>query len=60
MENIINKPIEIDATFTKEELEALAIAREKQIVFDDDCPETTPERALKFKRVNAHKAAVAE
>ena len=22
------------------------------ITFDEDCPETTPERALKFKRVN--------
>ena len=27
-------------------------ARNRKIVFDEDCPETTPERALRFKRVN--------
>lgn len=30
----------------------LAFSREMPIVFDEDCPETTPERAVKFKRVN--------
>ena len=28
------------------------IAKEKPIVFDEDCPETTPKRAMKFRRVN--------
>lgn len=28
------------------------------IVFDEDCPETTPERALKFKRVNPRRGNV--
>jgi len=41
-----------ELTFTKEELKELEYAREKEIVFDEDCPETTPERALKFRRVN--------
>ena len=27
-------------------------AKKKPIVFDEDCPETTPERAIKFRRVN--------
>lgn len=27
-------------------------AKTMPISFDEDCPETTPERALKFKRVN--------
>lgn len=38
--------------FSEEEMEELKIAREKPIVFDEDCPETTPERALRFRRVN--------
>lgn len=41
-----------DLAFTKEELEELKRAREKRIVFDEDCPETTPESATKFRRVN--------
>ena len=38
--------------FTEEELEELKRAREMPIVFDEDCPETTPERAVRFRRVN--------
>lgn len=38
--------------FTQDELEELARARAMPITFDEDCPETTPERAVKFKRVN--------
>ena len=38
--------------FSEEELKELEIARNKEIVFDEDCPETTPEKAMKFKRVN--------
>ena len=41
-----------ELAFTKEEIQELEHARKKKIVFDDDCPETTPERALKFRRVN--------
>ena len=41
---------------TKEQLAELAFspeaARSMPITFDEDCPETTPERALKFRRVN--------
>ena len=41
-----------ELAFSEEELKELEKARNKEIVFDEDCPETTPERALKFKRVN--------
>lgn len=41
-----------ELAFTEEELKSLAKARNTPIVFDEDCPETTPERALKFRRVN--------
>lgn len=41
-----------DLAFTKEELEELKKSREMPIVFDKDCPETTPEKAMKFRRVN--------
>ena len=54
MENIIELTDELkkELTFSREDLEELARAREMPITFDDDCPETTPERALKFRRVN--------
>lgn len=41
-----------EIAFTKEELAELNEAKKMPITFDDDCPETTPERALKFRRVN--------
>ncbi len=41
-----------ELTFTEEEQKELKEARERPIVFDEDCPETTPERAVKFRRVN--------
>ena len=41
-----------ELAFTEEDLKELERARSMPIVFDDDCPETTPERAIKFKRVN--------
>lgn len=41
-----------ELTFSDEERKQLAKARQMPIVFDDDCPPTTPERALKFRRVN--------
>ena len=41
-----------ELAFTEDELKELELARKKEIVFDEDCPETTPERALRFKRVN--------
>ena len=41
-----------EIAFSEEELKELERARKKEIVFDEDCPETTPEKALRFKRVN--------
>ena len=41
-----------ELSFTDEQKKELADARKKPVVFDEDCPETTPERALKFRRVN--------
>ena len=41
-----------ELAFTQEELEELRHAREIPITFDEDCPETTPEKALRFRRVN--------
>ena len=38
-----------ELAFTREKLER---ARSMPITFDEDCPETTPERAMKFRRVN--------
>lgn len=41
-----------ELAFTQEDREALERARNMPITFDIDCPETTPERAVKFRRVN--------
>lgn len=41
-----------ELSFTKEELAELESAQKMPITFDSDCPETTPEQAVKFKRVN--------
>lgn len=58
MENTIKNITHIDPSFTEEEIRTLEEARKREIVFDRDCPETTPERAVKFKRVNAPTVAV--
>ena len=44
-----------DLAFSKEELEK---AKKMPITFDKDCPETTPERALKFRRVNPSRSTL--
>ena len=41
-----------ELAFTPEELKELERARSMPITFDEDCPETTPEQAMKFRRVN--------
>lgn len=41
-----------DLAFTQEEIMQLEKARKMPLSFDEECPETTPELALKFKRVN--------
>ncbi len=54
MVNVNNLPVGLaeELAFSENEIKELKIAREQPIVFDEDCPETTPERALKFRRVN--------
>ena len=51
---------EISATLTEEEMKLLKESRKKNIVIDEDCPETTPERAIRFKRVNPPRSSVAK
>ena len=41
-----------ELAFTQEELDELERARSVPIVFDEDCPEITPEQAMKLRRVN--------
>lgn len=40
-----------ELAFTDEELKELERAKTMPIIFDD-CPETTPDKAQKFRRVN--------
>ncbi len=41
-----------ELAFTEEERAELERAKAMPTTFDEDCPETTPERALRFRRVN--------
>lgn len=47
-----------ELAFTQRELEELKRARTMPIVFDEDCPEITPEQAVRFRRVNPVKRTV--
>lgn len=49
-----------ELAFSEEELRELENARTKEIVCDEECPETTPERALKFRRVNPPRGGTAK
>ena len=55
--NSMTREMKEELAFSKEELEELARARTMPISFDEDCPETTPERAVKFRRVNPPRRA---
>lgn len=48
----MNKELIKELAFTPNDLAELERARNMPITFDEDCPETTPERAIKFRRVN--------
>ncbi len=41
-----------ELAFTDEERKELERARSMPYVYDEDCPEVTPEMAVKFRRVN--------
>ena len=48
----LTKELAEEFAFTEKELEELERARNMPITFDKDCPETIPEKAVKFRRVN--------
>lgn len=48
----LSQAMKEELAFTAEELRELEEARKRPITFDADCPETTPERAVRFRRVN--------
>ena len=54
MASLTNDPsvMVLDLAFTEKERDELKRAKTLPIVFDEDCPETTPEQAIKFRRVN--------
>ena len=49
-----------ELAFSEEDRKTLERARSMPITFDEDCPETTPERALRFRRVNSARRRAAE
>ena len=46
-----------ELSFAEYECAELERAKTMPIVFDEDCPETTPERALRFRQVNPIRTA---
>ena len=48
----LTEEMQKELAFTKEELAELERARSMPITFDEDCPEVTPEIAVRFRRVN--------
>ena len=50
--NELSAEMKRELAFTKEELAELEAAKKMPITFDADCPATTPEQAVKIKRVN--------
>ena len=50
--NELTEEMKKELAFSEEERLELEKARKMPITFDVDCPETTPERAIRFRRVN--------
>ena len=50
--NSITEEMKKELALTEEELKELEQARKMPITFDEDCPEISPEKAIKFRRVN--------
>lgn len=50
--NSITEEMKKELAFTEEELRELELARKMPITFDEDCPEISPQQAIKFRRVN--------
>ena len=48
----LSEEMKRELAFSEEEKKELEKARSMPVPFDAECPETTPERALRFRRVN--------
>lgn len=53
--NSMTEELKKELKFTEEEMKELEKARRIPITFDEDCTEITPEKAVKFQRVNPPK-----
>lgn len=52
MANIIKLKEIKEIVFTQDDMDELARLEDRPITFDEDCPEVTPEQAIRFRRVN--------
>ena len=52
----LSEEMKKELAFTEEEKKELENARKMPISLDADCPETTPERAIRFRRVNPRRS----
>ena len=58
MANAIDQIKVVNRQFSDAELAELDKARKMPITYDEDCPETTPEMAMRFRRVNPVRKAM--
>ncbi len=52
MANTINLNEIKEIVFTQADMDEIARLADRPITFDEDCPEVTPEQAIRFRRVN--------
>lgn len=52
MANTINLDEIKEIVFTQADMDEIARLADRPITFDEDCPEVTPEQAIRFRRVN--------
>lgn len=58
--NNLTEEMKKELAFTEEELKELERARNMPITFDEDCLEISPEKAIKFRRVNPPRRLVTQ
>ena len=52
MANTINLNEIKEIVFTQADMDEIVRLANRPITFDEDCPEVTPEQAIRFRRVN--------
>ena len=57
---LITYDLKPDTKLTPEQIRMIEEAAKRPITFDEDCPETTPEQAMRFYRVHPKERPITE